>query len=713
MTGNDSDNNVLNSIESWQMSGRRIFSGIRSKIEVFPFMASVQFFNKFQCGGSIIKSDLVITSASCLQLAWNNRLYRENPLFLSVQVGSTLYERGGENIPVMQVHFHPSFNPKTLQHNLALMRLRRKLKFNKKRRSKVKKIDFDRNPWTLPENVGNIVIIGWGVKTFGANTVNLQKNRISYANLDYYPLKECQEIYTKEFVTDRNFCAGFFSKGGGACNHDAGGPGVISGILTGVISFGSPQCGSRDAPTVFTKLGYYTDWIEEIMELPYSTGHQATTQREVVFPMFSPPTFKKTTPFKITPIVFKDPIKDNRFSESLRTKDNMTNNKEPEFKDFLKTMFKKKKQKAQPQIQKEEQEKEFPSLLEETAEDVKEQEQEKEFDSLLEETNQGVKEEDKFEIEQTLRHKPKMKTEKGRKPLSKPKSKGKIETTIESLSQSKEADDDFADETTTIRPQTTLETVKVTSLLKHYTATSTPLNKHKDRNVTNVTFSSQEQDFDEAIENLIDNLNIDYILESQISSPKNSSSEKSSAKKSHEMRAKDQLSNNTESDESNLEIDEENIKEEESISVVDNEENQSDAIYSNENENEKRDSGGNVSDGEDSYSEKNYEEDINESNLDKTVETADRNQSVDSVQDDINDNNTNKQSEQVELIVNTDDEIKDLESDDGGETNEGSEGINDPTKELEQEHSSNSNSTERLLEMMEYEDLYKLLMRDT
>lgn len=34
----------------------------------------------------------------------------------------------------------------------------------------------------------------------------------------------------------------------------------------GVISFGSPVCGMPDSPTVFTKLGYYTDWIEEIME---------------------------------------------------------------------------------------------------------------------------------------------------------------------------------------------------------------------------------------------------------------------------------------------------------------------------------------------------------------------------------------------------------------------------------------------------------------
>lgn len=49
-------------------SGRRIFKGKGTKIKYYPFMASVQAFNRFMCGGSIIKADLVITAASCLQL---------------------------------------------------------------------------------------------------------------------------------------------------------------------------------------------------------------------------------------------------------------------------------------------------------------------------------------------------------------------------------------------------------------------------------------------------------------------------------------------------------------------------------------------------------------------------------------------------------------------------------------------------------------------
>ncbi|KOB71775.1 putative Trypsin alpha, partial [Operophtera brumata] len=224
------ENSLLSDDEFWvpEKSGRRIYLGDKAKIKYFPFMASIQIFNSFQCGGCIVKSDLVITAASCLQLAWNNRFFRENPAFLSVRVGSTFYNGAGESIGVLEVYFHPEYNPQTLQNNICLLRLMSRIHF-KKKRSSVKKIDFDRSSSSLPLTTDGITILGWGAK-------------------------------------GKNFCAGFLSKGGGACNGDVGGPGIVSGILAGIVSFGSPRCGTPDAPTVFTKLGYYSDWIEGIME---------------------------------------------------------------------------------------------------------------------------------------------------------------------------------------------------------------------------------------------------------------------------------------------------------------------------------------------------------------------------------------------------------------------------------------------------------------
>ncbi|KAL0812166.1 hypothetical protein ABMA28_009543 [Loxostege sticticalis] len=333
-SGSKENDTLIYESSFWNESGRRIFNGKRTKIKYYPFMASIHIFNKFHCAGSIIKSDLVITASSCLQLAWNNRFFRENPAYLSVRVGSSFYNGGGDSIAVIEVYFHPDYNPKNLWNNVCLLRLRRHLRF-KKRVKSVKKIDFDKSASPLPMTTDGITIAGWGAKSASGIVHNPWENVLTFAVLDVYPLQDCQEIYSREYVTHKHFCAGFFSKGGGACNHDIGGPGISHGVLMGIISFGSPVCGTPDAPTVFTKLGYYTAWIEEIMEQDVPTALQRTTLRpkfEIPRPQNIIP--NQPTTFKIPPLGRK--LKPVPISEvdALRMLQKGTL-----FREFLKTMF--------------------------------------------------------------------------------------------------------------------------------------------------------------------------------------------------------------------------------------------------------------------------------------------------------------------------------------------------------------------------------------
>ncbi|CAH2057501.1 unnamed protein product, partial [Iphiclides podalirius] len=329
---------VLESSELWE-SGRRIYRGERTKIKYFPFMASIQIFNAFQCAGSIIKSDLVITASSCLQLAWNNRFYRENPAFLSVRVGSSFYNSGGEVIPVLEIYFHPGYNPKTLRDNICVLRLLRHIKFRHRDRKKVRKIAIDNKPWSLAINTPGITIVGWGAKGISNKLGSPWANILSYANLDVYPLRECQEVYSKTYVTTKHFCGGFFSKGSGACNRDVGAPGVVNGILMGVVSFGSPVCGTPDVPTVFTKLGYYHNWIENIMEMDVPRSKKRTTlqvEEDPYAPYMTTP--YTTTTFKIEPVqegVQPMPALEEDEESALR----MLLNDNKLFQEFLETMF--------------------------------------------------------------------------------------------------------------------------------------------------------------------------------------------------------------------------------------------------------------------------------------------------------------------------------------------------------------------------------------
>ncbi|XP_062530218.1 kallikrein-8 [Bombyx mori] len=138
--------------------------------------------------------------------------------------------------------------------------MEKEINFNKKR---IRRIKYDRTASALAGSVIAVTVLGWGDTDLLQNS---SKQPFSKSEIDVYNLEACKEIYTEHYVTNLNFCAGYSSKGSGACNRDVGGPGVVSNTLVGVISFGSPVCGAHDSPTVFTKLGYYAEWIDGIVK---------------------------------------------------------------------------------------------------------------------------------------------------------------------------------------------------------------------------------------------------------------------------------------------------------------------------------------------------------------------------------------------------------------------------------------------------------------
>lgn len=66
-------------------------------------------------------------------------------------------------------------------------------------------------------------------------------------------------------------CAGGV-RGRDSCLGDSGGPLMyidsekIACVLSGIVSFGSEQCGAPGVPGVYTKVEHYMDWIIENLE---------------------------------------------------------------------------------------------------------------------------------------------------------------------------------------------------------------------------------------------------------------------------------------------------------------------------------------------------------------------------------------------------------------------------------------------------------------
>ncbi|KAJ0171578.1 hypothetical protein K1T71_013128 [Dendrolimus kikuchii] len=288
--------------EHHQHDGRRIYKGERTSVRYYPFMVSIHVMGRFWCGGAIYWHDLVLTSAACLQLMHNNRFFRENPKVLGVRVGSNHSRIGGELIEALEVFFHPGYNPKTLNNNIAIVRLRRHLYFNYHRIPKV--IGISHNDMGVPATA-EVLLLGWGV-TKMSQKLSYEPIFLQRKFLPVYPNSFCKEVYGDKFITSTMFCAGTFTTGEGACDHDAGGPAILAGKLVGIISFGPSVCGYPNAPTVFTLVGAFADWIETINEtMPgYYRGKKRTTSttRSYLYDIFDSWGPEGTKATKIRPI---------------------------------------------------------------------------------------------------------------------------------------------------------------------------------------------------------------------------------------------------------------------------------------------------------------------------------------------------------------------------------------------------------------------------
>nr|CAD7580493.1 unnamed protein product [Timema californicum] len=93
-----------------------------------------------------------------------------------------------------------------------------------------------------------------------------------YTFLQNVPLEDCDSIQALEVrpLDHTQLCAGG-NLGKDACRGDSGGPlmGKRESPTTsqeqtyqlGIVSFGSIPCGSNKAPSVFTRVSEYLDWI--------------------------------------------------------------------------------------------------------------------------------------------------------------------------------------------------------------------------------------------------------------------------------------------------------------------------------------------------------------------------------------------------------------------------------------------------------------------
>ncbi|CAL9682615.1 unnamed protein product [Knipowitschia caucasica] len=230
----------------------RIVGGEEAWSQSWPWQVSLSFVEMPACGGAILSPLWVISAAHCF------KRYKKASLW-TVLAGKhnldNLNETRQQVVAVSRIISHTDYNPRTKEHDIALLKLQKRLVFN----------EFVRpiHIWmrSLPLFT-ECTITGWG----SSRENGPRMNKLQEVNVTILPTDVCNKYYAGQ-ILNTMFCAGKEEGGADACQGDSGGPlSCFNGSryeLIGTVSWGV-GCGRAKKPGVYTKLQDFVPWITDV-----------------------------------------------------------------------------------------------------------------------------------------------------------------------------------------------------------------------------------------------------------------------------------------------------------------------------------------------------------------------------------------------------------------------------------------------------------------
>ncbi|MFD3502364.1 trypsin-like serine protease [Streptomyces sp. NPDC058678] len=239
----------------------QVIGGTTTTITTAPWMAQLWYTDDqgtvdegddtdFFCGGAVVAPTKILTAAHCVKgYDWHAG---GAVVTGTSQLPSSDDLHGGTASGVLRQWNHPDYSARTLSNDIAVLTLARPVKATP--------IRMTTSGDTASYAAGTgAKLYGWGRTS---STTKAVSQTLKTATLPIKSDATCAGYYGADFVKGRMVCAGTPATGSdtgttSACNGDSGGPLVVNNRIVGVVSWGVPNCVTKGAYSVFTKVSTY------------------------------------------------------------------------------------------------------------------------------------------------------------------------------------------------------------------------------------------------------------------------------------------------------------------------------------------------------------------------------------------------------------------------------------------------------------------------
>ncbi|XP_018055483.1 PREDICTED: transmembrane protease serine 9-like [Atta colombica] len=232
----------------------RIVGGRPTLPNRYPWIARLVYDGRFHCGASLLNNDYIITAAHCV------RNLKRSKIRVILGDYDQYVNTDGTSVmrAVSAVVRHRNFDMNSYNHDVALLKLRKSVKFSKK----IRPICLPQ-PGTDPAGKEGTVV-GWGRTSEGG----MLPGKVQEVQVPIYSLMQCRKMkYRANRITENMICAGRSNQD--SCQGDSGGPLLVQEAdkleIAGIVSWGV-GCGRPGYPGVYTRVTRYLKWIHANMK---------------------------------------------------------------------------------------------------------------------------------------------------------------------------------------------------------------------------------------------------------------------------------------------------------------------------------------------------------------------------------------------------------------------------------------------------------------